>query len=109
VAFNESITYFRRNRRHVEGRVELDGLCLKDPWSNPEEETERAEERKRLDELASKLGEAYQTVFALYFIKEMTIKEMSKALNISSNAVRCKVFQTRQRLLKEADRLELRY
>jgi RNA polymerase sigma-70 factor (ECF subfamily) len=108
VAFNESITFFRRNRRFVEGRVELDGLCLSDPWNNPEAEAERAEEKERLDEIASNLSEAYQTAFSLYFVKEWTVGEMSEAMAVSPNAVRCKVFQARRQILKEADRLELR-
>jgi len=108
VAVNESINFYRKNRHHTEGRVDVGRLFLPDPFSNPERDAERIEEEQKLDELASKLGEAYQTAFTLYFINEMTIKEMSRALNISSNAVRCKVFQARQRLLKEADRLELR-
>jgi RNA polymerase sigma-70 factor (ECF subfamily) len=102
VAINESITYFRRNRRHMEGRVELDGLCLKDPWSNPEAEAERAEERQRLDEIASRLGEAYRTAFSLYFVKEWTVREMSEIMAVSPNAVRCKIFQARQQIVKIA-------
>lgn len=100
VTVNESIDFFRKNRRHTEGRVDIFGLAIPDPGSDPEEEAIRAEAMAKLEEALLKLGPTYKTAFVLYFINQKTISEVSKTLRITPNAARCKISQAKKQVLK---------
>ena len=47
VAVNESIDYYRKNRRFSEGRVDIDGLFLSDDKGGPEKDAEIRGEKAR--------------------------------------------------------------
>jgi RNA polymerase sigma-70 factor, ECF subfamily len=101
VTVNESIDFFRKNRRHTEGRVDIDGLPVPDPGSDPEEEAIRAEALARVEKALLALGPTYKTAFMLYFINQRTIAEISRTLKISPNAARCKISQAKKQVLMQ--------
>ncbi|OGS37094.1 MAG: hypothetical protein A2293_08470 [Elusimicrobia bacterium RIFOXYB2_FULL_49_7] len=102
VTVNESIDFYRRNRRYTDGRVEIDGLYLTDEKGNPEKDSIGLERKRILEEIIGSVEEEYRVVFTLYYINEMTIEELARMLSISRNAVRCRVYKAKLQVVEEA-------
>jgi RNA polymerase sigma-70 factor, ECF subfamily len=107
VTVNESIDFYRRNKRHTEGRVDIEGLFLADEEGNPEKDMERLERKRILDEILDGLDEEARNIFSLYFLAEKGIGEIAGLLGISENAVRCRVYKAKQEVFQKAEKMGL--
>ena len=65
-------------------------------------DTEITEHRRAIvKKLLEKLPESERTVMTLYYLGEMTVKEISKFLGVSANAIHTRLYRARKRLEKE--------
>ena len=103
VAVNESIDYYRKNRRFSEGRVDIDGIFLADDRGGPEKDAEIREKKLVMEEIIGGLEDERRAVFTLYFINGMTIDEMAGIFQISKNAIRCRIHKAKQQVMREAE------
>ena len=65
-------------------------------------DTEITESRRAIVKtLLEKLPESERTVMILHYLGEMTVKEISKFLGVSANAIHTRLYRARKRLAKE--------
>jgi RNA polymerase sigma-70 factor (ECF subfamily) len=102
ITVNECINHFRKNRRHREGRTDMTGLCLADPESDPARQAERRELVTKVEAIIRELDEPNRTAFSLYYLAGRSVEETADILEISANAVRCRLHKSRKRVVHEA-------
>ncbi len=75
-------------------------------YAAEQRETEGAKYRQEIAQrLLSKLPESERTVMTLYYLGEMTAKEISKFLGVSVNTITSRLRRARERLQKDQERL----
>ena len=75
-------------------------------YAAAQRETEGAKYRYEIvQKLLSKLPESERTVVTLYYLGEMTAKEISKFLGVSVNTITSRLRRARERLQKDQERL----
>ena len=73
-------------------------------YVSEQRETESAEERQHIvKQLLEKLPESERTVMTLYYLGEMTTKEIGKFLGVSVNTITSRLQRARKRLRQEED------
>jgi RNA polymerase sigma-70 factor (ECF subfamily) len=102
VTVNECIDFYRKNKRFTKGWVDIEGVFLIDEFGNPEKDARKRELKMKIEEIIGELDEKSRTAFTLYFICEKSIKEISDILNISRNAVRCRIYKAKVRVIEKA-------
>jgi RNA polymerase sigma-70 factor (ECF subfamily) len=102
ITVNECINHFRKNRRHLEGRTDITGLCPADPESDPSQQAEQRELVMKVEAIIRELDEPNRTAFSLYYLAGQSIEETADILEVSANAVRCRLHKSRKRVIHEA-------
>ena len=75
-------------------------------YAAEQRDTEGAKYRQEIAQrLLSKLPESERTVMTLYYLGEMTAKEISKFLGVSVNTITSRLRRARERLQKDQERL----
>jgi RNA polymerase sigma-70 factor (ECF subfamily) len=103
ITVNECIDFYRKNRRFHEGRVDIYKVNLTDDYGNPLKRAETNEITGKLKEIIDELKAKHRVVFILYYFSDLSILEISRILRISKNAVRCRIYQAKQKVIQEAD------
>ena len=85
---------------------ELAELCYSEYIAQQHEEAERESHRALIYKLLDKLREADRVVISLYYLAEMTCKEISKFLGVSPNTIKSRLSRARRRLKKQAETIE---
>ena len=71
-----------------------------------QQQTENTERRRAIvKKLLEKLPESERTVMTLYYLGEMTVKEISKFLGVSASAIHNRLYRARKRLQEEEELL----
>ena len=106
IAINEALQRLKRIRRtrtHVDPDLRSDDLLQLPDTSmkDPEQHRIQRESGAQLERAVDSLPEAYRTVYMLREVEEMSVHEVSAALNISESNVKVRLHRAKA-LLKEA-------
>ena len=98
--------WFRKRQLQTESLETTDEEILEETdyanYIRKEREGTAVEHRRQIvQRLMAKLPESERTVMVLYYLGEMTCKEISKFLGVSSNTVRSRLRRARERLKNE--------
>ena len=98
--------WFRKRQLQTESLETTDEEILEesdyaDYIREEREETAIIHRRQIVQRLMEKLPESERTVMVLYYLGEMSCKEISKFLGVSSNTVRSRLHRARERLKNE--------
>ena len=85
--------------------VEIEDMLYERYVSEQNEEEARKHRYKLVRKLLDKLPESERTVMTLYYLGEMTTKEISKFLGVSVNTITSRLQRARKRLEKEEELL----
>ena len=85
--------------------VEIENTFYERYVSEQNEEAARTHRHKLVRKLLDKLPESERTVMTLYYLGEMTTKEISKFLGVSVNTITSRLQRARKRLEKEEELL----
>ena len=116
IVINLCLDQIRRQKRHraesIEAMDDESGGVerqMEPIITNPTEQLERGELRKRIDEAMGKLSKEHRTVLVLHEFEEMEYKEIAKVMGCSIGTIMSRLFYARRRLasllqdLKEKD------
>jgi RNA polymerase sigma-70 factor (ECF subfamily) len=95
---NEALTRFRKEKREKEKRES--GLPLKS-IDSPEENLEKKERLKKLQEALLKLDKEKKEIIYLRHYADMSYKEISEALDLPEGTIMSRLYYARKALLKE--------
>ena len=94
--------------RSLQSRIVASGLPEDDMFpaaaatgEAPDEQMVRAEECQRLRQAVSRLAEPERSVVLAYYLGEMSVREISRALNVPEGTVKTRLRRGRQALRKE--------
>lgn len=114
IVVNEAIARNRKASRRAEiirldGDLEPQQQGAEESMDNaelagPEHDAMRAEARQLLERKIDQLPDAFRTVFVLRVVEEMTVEEVSAALNIPEATVRTRHFRARSMLRESISR-----
>ena len=86
-------------REHTDKFIEIDDLLDKIPdGTNIEEETILKMDLERIIDKVSRLPDIYRDIFYLYYSNGCSLKQITKVLNISNEAVKKRLQRARQQL-----------
>ncbi len=85
--------------------VEIENISYERYVSEQNEEEARTHRHKLVRKLLDKLPESERTVMTLYYLGEMTTKEISKFLGVSVNTITSRLQRARKRLQQEEELL----
>ena len=85
--------------------VEIENMSYERYVSEQNEEEARTHRHKLVRKLLDKLPESERTVMTLYYLGEMTTKEISKFLGVSVNTITSRLQRARKRLQQEEELL----
>lgn len=112
IAINESLGRLRRRNAQavpLDDAVEVaepleEASMMDEPDRQPEQIAMREEMRRLMETCIDKLPDAYRTVFVLYAVEELSVHEISAALDISEANVRTRFLRARRLLRKDLAR-----
>ena len=84
---------------------EIDNLTYERYVSEQRESEATAHRYEIVENLLKKLPESERTVMTLYYLGEMTIKEIGKSLGVSANTITSRLHRARRRLQTDQDAL----
>lgn len=102
---NKKRKYAWRNRiASVETLTEEKQDCIRGETCSPEEQIIEKEQavilRKRIDEL----GDRYSIPIYLYYMEELSVQEIAKALKLPKGTVKSRLFRARELLRKKLEK-----
>ena len=83
--------------------AEIQQLSYEHYMSEEREKEAKVSSQKLVEQLLEKLPESERTVVTLYYLGEMTTKEISKFLGVSVNTITCRLQRGRERLKEHED------
>lgn len=95
---NEALTRFKKEKKEEEKKES--GLPLKG-IDSPEENLERREKIRKLQEALSKLDKEKKEIIYLRHYAEMSYKEISEALDLPEGTIMSRLYYARKALLRE--------
>lgn len=106
IVINEALGRLRRpSAQVIPLDIDLEGSELQaerwmedDPSQDPERAAQRAEMRRLMEERIDKLPDVFRTVFILRAVEELSVEEVSQALQIPPATVRTRLFRARSLL-----------
>lgn len=103
-------TYLRKNKSEVKSledvtMAEMEKTFYEQYVSTQQEETARSHHQELVKKLLEKLPESERTVMTLYYLGEMTAKEISKFLGVSVNTITSRLQRARARLKQDEELL----
>ena len=93
-----AIDYLRTKQANIQD-IEEERLSLDIPGSTEEDLVNRLTQKQILAEF-KKLPEATRKVFELFYVENMTVKEISRALSIPKGTIKSTLSRTRRKLQK---------
>lgn len=96
--------FFRRMRIAPISEVEL--ASLKDTSRSTEDELVQLEEKTRLDLAIEKLNKVQRPVILMYYMEDMSIREISDYLKIPEGTVKSRLNTARKNLRRELEDLD---
>lgn len=103
-------TWLRKNKPGTESledvtMAEMEKTFYEQYVSTQQEEETRSHHQELVKKLLEKLPESERTVMTLYYLGEMTAKEISKFLGVSINTITSRMSRARNRLKQEEELL----
>ena len=103
-------TYLRKNKPEVRSledvtMAEMEKTFYEQYVSTQQEEETRSHHQELVKKLLEKLPESERTVMTLYYLGEMTAKEISKFLGVSVNTITSRLHRARKRLKQDEELL----
>ena len=103
-------TYLRKNKPEVKSledvtMAEMEKTFYEQYVSTQHEEEARSHHQELVKKLLEKLPESERTVMTLYYLGEMTAKEISKFLGVSVNTITSRLQRARKRLAQDEELL----
>jgi RNA polymerase sigma-70 factor, ECF subfamily len=112
IVLNEALKRVRRRNSNVVmfdtgaaiGEEQLEASMEADHGEQPELAASRAEMRRLMEARIDELPELFRTVFMLRAVEEMSVEEVSAALEIPATTVRTRFFRARAQLRESLSR-----
>jgi RNA polymerase sigma-70 factor (ECF subfamily) len=112
IVLNEALKRVRRRASNVVmfdtgaviGEEQLEASMEADHDEQPEPAASRAEMRRLMESRIDELPELFRTVFMLRAVEEMSVEEVSAALDIPATTVRTRFFRARAQLRESLSR-----
>ena len=103
-------TWLRKNKPEVESledvtMAEIEKTFYEQYVSTQQEEAAHSHHQELVKKLLEKLPESERTVMTLYYLGEMTAKEISKFLGVSVNTITSRLQRARKRLKQDEELL----
>ena len=103
-------TYLRKNTSEIKSledvtMAEMEKTFYEQYVSTQHEEEARSHNQELVKKLLEKLPESERTVMTLYYLGEMTAKEISKFLGVSVNTITSRLQRARKRLAQDEELL----
>ena len=103
-------TYLQKNKPEVKSlgdvpMAEMEKTFYEQYVSTQQEEEARSHHQELVKKLLEKLPESERTVITLYYLGEMTVKEISKFLGVSVNTITSRLQRARKRLKQHEELL----
>ena len=99
IAYNKSLDYLKsRKRQFAASSIEISERF---DLEMPEEGTERIElreKREMIEAALSKLTASDALIITMFYLEEMTLKEIAEATGLKANAIKVRLHRSRKRL-----------
>jgi RNA polymerase sigma factor (sigma-70 family) len=100
MAVNGALMWIRRNRRQVP-LDEADEADLASPAPSPEARAAQSDAQREVLGAMGRLTEPQQQALTLFYLEEMSIREIARFLDVSEQAVNQRLYRARQCLKEE--------
>ncbi len=99
IAFNTSITYQRKQKQGIKS---MDDIPINQAKTiNSNHQLEKKDKKKFIEKAIENLLPAYGTVINLFYMKELSMEEISKITGMRISAIKVKLHRARKRLARE--------
>lgn len=101
----------KRRKTDVQVSIENDSCLISDEKNEIEELIEEADQQERLNRIFKEiafLSKSYREVMVMFYIDELSVKEIAKKLGSSETAIKQRLFSARNTIRKEAENMENR-
>ena len=103
IVFNTAITYQRKRKEGVEN---IDNTRLKETlMDHSKDELEFADKKFYVNKAINSLNPTDATIITLFYLKELSLYEISDVTSLKVNAIKVKLFRSRKRLADELHKL----
>jgi RNA polymerase sigma factor (sigma-70 family) len=100
VVYNTTISFLRKKQIHWE-EINEDRVDYQFGSTEPASDLIKSEERmKYINEALSKMGEQQQVLVQLFYLEELSMKEIEEITGIKMNSIKIGLMRARQNLLK---------
>lgn len=98
IAYNESITYYRKRKRKEGKHTSLDQIHgIATNAHDAYELIDQQERKQRVGETLDQLGGDDKILLDLFYLKELTIKEIGEIMNLTQSNVKVKLHRARKK------------
>ena len=102
IAFNTAISYKRKHRIEVSGLDE--NVHQIASGKSALEDLERDEKKRFINSALGRLSSADTAIITLFYMKELSLEEISEVTGMKKTAIKVKLFRARKRLAEELAR-----
>ena len=100
IAFNTSISYQKKNKRHLHYNIEEFPERQTTEQNHPHEILEKSELKKLIQSKIEELPLNYRTIITLYHLSEFSYKEIEEITGMPEGTIKTHLFRARK-ILKE--------
>ena len=104
IAVNVSLMWLRSRKPATDSLDETSAAQIPDRHPTPDQDLEALELKETVHALLDQLGEGERLATRLFYLEELSIKEIGAFLGISVAAVKSRLYKARQKLQTEARR-----
>jgi RNA polymerase sigma factor (sigma-70 family) len=97
IAFNTAVSY---SRKHRKGQVSIEKVVVAIDHEG-ENEMERADKKRFLDEALARLNEADRTALTLFYLRELSLEEIAEVTGMPANTAKVRIHRARQKMAEE--------
>lgn len=99
VTYNTCLDSIKKNKKHI-NNVSIDEFTINkiETIDNALEEMIKAEKSNLIKQCINRLPSEDSYILTLYYFEELTLEELSKIIDVSSNTLKVKLFRARKKL-----------
>jgi RNA polymerase sigma-70 factor (ECF subfamily) len=110
IAHNAFVNGLRKRKRSPLVYVDFDALLAHPVYEDPApKEREQQEIKKMIDESLDKLKDKYREVLVLYYLEELSYKEIADIIQVPTGTVGIRIKRAKESLKKEYEKLHGEY
>lgn len=99
IAYRTALDYYKKRKRdRIVGELDSVAHQLDDPDQGVQGQLEYSEQKKNIQSAISQLRQDEASVITLFYLKELSMKEIGEVLDMSESNVKVKLFRARKSL-----------